>query len=90
MLKILCVIFLAADLYIGTRFLLNIVGILDTSKYGRAATALYAVLFLALGLTGGYYLFFTPQLNLAVWLSLAPWAIMLIVMFLVMATSRYP
>ena len=47
--KIISIILLGVDGYIGIRFLLNVVGVLQTSKYSPGATALYAVILLSIG-----------------------------------------
>ena len=68
----------AANLYLGLRFLLNVVGLLHTTKYGPIATAVYALLFLGLGGGGLYAAFWAHQGRLALLLGLGPWLIALV------------
>ena len=70
------------DLIIGVRFLLNVLHVLQTSKYSKAATFLYAIIFLSLAIVGLYALFISKKLNLSLWISIAPWAIIITLLFL--------
>ncbi len=74
---------------IGFRFFLNVIGVLKTSKYSPGATALYAFIFLGLAIAGIYFLFFRPNTTLALWISIGPWALMLVVLLVTMLTSDY-
>lgn len=88
-LKILSFSLLLADAYIGIRFLLNVLHILHTSKYSKAATVIYAFLFLGLALWGLYLLLVKNNLRLGLWISIAPWVILLILLFLSMILGDY-
>lgn len=89
MLKFLSIALLSLDAYIGTRFLLNVLQILQTSKYSKTATLIYAIVFLGLALFGYYTLFVKNDLRLSLWISVAPWAIILLVMLLSMIFGNY-
>jgi hypothetical protein len=49
-LKILSISLLCLDAYIGVRFLLNVLQILQTSKYSQTATLIYAIVFIGLAI----------------------------------------
>ena len=63
--KILVGLISAINVYIGVRFLLNALHLLQTSKYSKTATFVYAVLFLTMGLVGLYFSFFKQDNKLA-------------------------
>jgi drug/metabolite transporter (DMT)-like permease len=88
-LKLIAFILLAADAIIGFRFFLNVIGVLDTTKYSMLATTLYAVIFLLLAAAGFYFLFIQPDTRKALLISLGPWALMLVVMLVSLATGDY-
>ncbi len=67
----------AGNLYLGTRFLLNVVGLLQTTKYGPVATGIYAALFIGLGFGALYAAFWLDNGRLALLLSVGPWVIIL-------------
>ena len=89
MARFIVIALLAVDSYIGIRFLLNVLGILKTSKYGSGSTALYAFLFLGLSITGFYFLFIRHDLRTSLWLSAGPWVLGLLILFITMITSDY-
>ncbi|GAB4418868.1 MAG: hypothetical protein OHK0039_30760 [Bacteroidia bacterium] len=64
-----------ANLYLGARFLLNVLGLLQTTKYGPGATAVFALLFLGLGGAGLYAAIWMGHVRLALLLSLGPWIV---------------
>ncbi|HRV52620.1 MAG: hypothetical protein BWX95_02217 [Bacteroidetes bacterium ADurb.Bin141] len=86
-LKLISLIFLSLDAYLGIRFFLNVIGLLQTSKYSQGATLLYAIIFLSLAAVGIYFLFFRSNLKLALWISLAPWLLLFIIQLLSMIFS---
>ena len=88
-LKIISISLLFIDAYIGIRFLLNVLKILQTSKYSQAATLLYAIVFIGLAIAGLYVLFGKNNLKLSLWISVAPWFIILIFLFLNMIFGDY-
>ena len=87
--KIIASLFLLADAYFGIRFLLNSLNILQTTKYGKGATLLYGILFTALAAAGVYFLFFRNQSRWALWISIGPWALLLVIQLAAMLFSDY-
>jgi hypothetical protein len=87
--KILVLAISALNLFLGTRCLLNVVGVLQTSKYAPATTALFAVLFLGFAAASIWFAFWGGNLKLALWLSVGPWALALVVLFLTMILSSH-
>lgn len=87
--KIIASLFLLADAYIGIRFLLNSLQILQTSKYGKGATLLYGIVFTALAAAGIYFLFFRHQTRWALWISVGPWLLLLLIQLAAMLFSDY-
>lgn len=88
-LKIISLFILGFDAYIGLRFLLNVFHILQTSKYSKTATLIYAIIFLLLALAGFYFLFAGNNMNLSFWISIAPWILIFVFQFLNMITGDY-
>ncbi len=87
--RIIATLFLLADAYIGIRFLLNSLNILQTSKYGKGATLLYGLVFTALALAGFYVLFVRGQVKWALWISAGPWVLLLVIQLAAMLFSDY-
>jgi len=87
--KIISIILLGVDGYIGIRFLLNVVGVLQTSKYSPGATALYAVIFLVMSALGFYFLFSKTNDKWLFLLSIGPWLLILTVMLFSMIFGDY-
>ena len=87
--KVIAGLLLLLDAYIGIRFLLNVIGILQTTKYSKNATVVYAILFTGLAMVGIYFLFIKPDKQIALWISIAPWVLMLLILFITMITSDY-
>ena len=88
-LKIIAGVVLVADAVIGFRFLLNVIRVLDTTRYSMTATAFYAVLFLGLAAMGFYFLFIQPDTKKALLISIGPWIGMLAVSFISLVTGDY-
>jgi len=88
-LKILSIGFLCLDTYIGFRFLLNVLNILQTSKYSKTATLIYAIVFIGLAVWGFYALFVKNNLKLSLWISLAPWVVILVFLFFSLIFGNY-
>jgi hypothetical protein len=88
-LKILSIILLGLDAYLGVRFLLNVLNILQTSKYSPTATFTYAILFLGLAIAGFYFLFIKNDLKVSLWISMAPWLVIIAVLFFSMIFGKY-
>jgi hypothetical protein len=87
--KIIASLFLLADAYLGIRFLLNSLNILQTTKYSKGATLLYGILFTGLAIAGVYFLFFRNQQRWALWIGLGPWLLLLVIQLAVMLFSDY-
>ena len=83
-------LFAALDLYFGARCFLNVIGVLQTSKYSQASTVIFAVLFLGLGLLSLYFLHGRHHPRIALLLALVPWVLAFVILFVTMVTSRYP
>jgi hypothetical protein len=79
--KVTALVIAALNLYLGTRCFLNLVGVLQTSKYAASTTALFAVLFLGFGLATVWFAIWGGNPKLAFWLSIGPWALAIAVMF---------
>ena len=79
----------AINLYWGMDCLLNVVGLLGTSKYSQAATAIFAVLFLGLGAAGLYVTVVRKRAGLGLLVSIGPWILGIVVLFITMMTSSY-
>ena len=77
------------NIYIGFRFFLNVIQVLQTSKYSEAATLVFAILFLGIGILGIYFLFIKSDVKLALWFTFAPWALALVFLFLNMILGDY-
>ena len=71
--KVVALVIAALNLFLGSRCVLNLVGVLRTSKYATSTTALFAVLFLGFGLATVWFAF---------WLSIGPWVLAILVMFI--------
>jgi hypothetical protein len=87
--KMIASLFLLADAYLGIRFLLNSLNILQISKYGKGATLLYGILFTGLAIAGVYILFFRNQPRWALWISVGPWLLLLVFQLAVLLFSDY-
>ena len=79
----------ALNIYIGMRFFLNVIHVLDTSKYSKSATLIYAILFLGLGILGLYFAIIKSNTKLGLWIGVGPWVCGLIVLLITMLTSPY-
>jgi hypothetical protein len=88
-LKIISISLLCIDAYIGVRFLLNVFQILQTTKYSQTATLIYAIVFIGLAAFGLYVLFGKNNLKLSLWISIAPWFVILAFLFLNMIFGDY-
>jgi len=87
--EILIGLIAAINVYIGMRFLLNVLNILQTSKYSKKATLVYAVLFLSMGLAGLYFSFFKHDNKPALWIGIGPWLLALVFLLINMLTGDY-
>jgi len=80
--KVVALVIAALNLILGSRCVLNLVGVLRTSKYATSTTALFAVLFLGFGLATVWFAFWGGNTKLAFWLSIGPWVLAILVMFI--------
>ncbi len=87
--KILITIFLFINSIMGIRFFLNVFHVLHTSKYSKTATLIYAIIFSALAISGLYFFIVKPEINIALWLGIGPWVIILSVLLFNMLTGDY-
>ncbi|MEP7371779.1 MAG: hypothetical protein ABI675_00235 [Chitinophagaceae bacterium] len=87
--KILTGLIAFINSYIGLRFFLNVIHVLQTSKYSKTATAIFAILFLSMGLVGLYFSFIKSDNKMAFWIGIGPWALALVVLLFNMLTGDY-
>lgn len=87
--KIIISLISGVNVYIGLRFFLNVIRVLDTSKYSKTATAIYAILFLGMGALGLYFSFIKSDKKMALWIGIGPWLFILVFLFIAMLTSDY-
>lgn len=87
--KLLAWIISSINVYIGIRFMLNVLHVLQTSKYSKTATFIYAILFLCMGLLGIYFSCIKHNNGPALWIGIAPWVLALIFLFINMLTGDY-
>lgn len=78
----------ALSLYLGLGFLLNVLGLEHDSKYSDGATAVFALVFLGVGL-GAIYLSLRRRPKLGAALAIAPFAIIVVAVFVALTTSRW-
>lgn len=76
--KYLVYIFSAINLYAGIRFLLNAVGILQTSKYANSSNVFFALTLTTAGVTAFYFSIAKGNHSQALLIDAAPWIITLI------------
>lgn len=62
---------------------------LQTSKYSRTATALFAVLFLGMGIAGYFLTLARSDVRLGLLIAVGPWILGLVILLLTMLTSSY-
>jgi hypothetical protein len=87
--KYLAIIISLLNLYIGLRFFLNVIRLLQTSKYSRRSTTLFALLFLLLTAGGIYYTFYDVNYPIAIVVGAGPWAIGLFVLIINFISEDY-
>lgn len=79
----------AINIYLGIHCLLNVLHILQNSKYSQGATALYAILFLGMGIGGFYFSIACNNQKLALLISIGPWILALLFLLFTLLTSDY-
>lgn len=88
-LKIISVLILGFNSYIGLRFLLNVFHVLQTSKYSKTATLIYAIIFLCLAVVGFYFLLSVKKVKLSFRIATVPWIFFLLFQLLNMLFGDY-
>ncbi|MCB0694245.1 MAG: hypothetical protein KDC19_08420 [Saprospiraceae bacterium] len=88
--KILIWLFSILNLGLGLRNLLNVVGILQTSKYAPQSTLLFGLLFLAMAGGALYMMLVREQVKPALWIAVGPWILALVVIVIQLMTGKYP
>ncbi len=87
--KFIVWIIIAINIYLGFDAFLNVIGVLQSSKYSRTATIVFALLFLGMGLYGLYLAFIKQNYKGALWLGIGPWLLALIFLLINMLISDY-
>ncbi|NOT37450.1 MAG: hypothetical protein HOP11_08740 [Saprospiraceae bacterium] len=77
------------NVYLGIKAFLNVIHVLEDSKYSPGATAVFAILFLGLGVMGFYFSLIKMNYKLGLIISVGPWILGLIFLFIIMITSDY-
>lgn len=80
--KYLAIIIAVLNLYIGFRFFLNAINVLQTSKYSMRSNIVFAILFLLLGAVGIYYSFFEVNYSIASLVGAGPWVLGLFILLI--------
>ena len=78
----------AGNVYFGVRCFLNVIGVLQTSKYSQTATTIFAILFLGLGAAGFYVSIFQGRPGLSLLISVGPWVLSFVILLFSMLTGR--
>jgi hypothetical protein len=86
--KYLVWIISAVNVYLGLRCFLNAIHVLHTSKYSQATTVIFAIVFLGLGAAGFYVTIAKNDSTLGLWISVGPWVLSLLILFVVMITGK--
>lgn len=87
--KIFIWIFALLNLSFGVRNFLNLIHVLDDSKYAQGTTAVFAIVFCGMALAGLYLLLVKHSPKLALAIQVGPWIIALVILLFVMLTSDY-
>ena len=87
--KYVALLISAINLYLGTRCLLNVLGVLHTSKYAPVTTAIFTILYLGFAAASLWFAFWGGNPKLALWLAVGPWALALVVLFFSMVFSSH-
>ncbi|MEO5564299.1 MAG: hypothetical protein ABIR18_12715 [Chitinophagaceae bacterium] len=79
----------AINIYMGLRFFLNAVHVLQTSKYAQSSNVVFAILFLTMGI-GAFYLSIAKKNDsIALLLSVGPWVLAVLFLLFNMLASDY-
>jgi hypothetical protein len=87
--KFLAWVISAVNIYSGIYFFLNVVHVLQSSKYSQTANFVFAILFLDMGAGSLYFILLKPHLKIAVWLGIGPWALALVFLLINIMTGDY-
>jgi hypothetical protein len=79
----------AVNIYFGIYFFLNVIHVLQSSKYSQTATLVFAILFGCMGAGSLYILLMKNNLKLALLLGIGPWVLSLIFLLINMMTGDY-
>jgi hypothetical protein len=82
-------IIIAINIYFGLDAFLSAIGVLQSSKYSRTATIVFALLFLGMGIGGLYVALVKHNFKTALWLGIGPWILALIFLLINMMTADY-
>lgn len=87
--KIMIYLICGVNTYFGAWCLLNVMNILQTSKYARSATAVFAILFLTMAFLSLYFIQYRNNVQAALWIGIGPWILALAVVLFAMLTGDY-
>ena len=87
--KVLVWIVSILNIYLGIRSFLNVINVLQDSKYSQGATAVFAALFLGMGIFGLYFSLVKNNYKLALLVEVGPWILALLFLLFTMLTSDY-
>jgi len=87
--KYLVYLFSSVNIYAGVRFLLNTVGILQTSKYGHGSNIFFAITLTTAGLLAMYFSISRTDHSFALLIDAAPWILTLILLIVNMLFADY-
>jgi hypothetical protein len=77
------------NIYLGSRNFLNVIHVLQDSKYSQSATTVFAILFLGMGIAGLYFSLVKNNYKLALIVEVGPWILALLFLVFNMMTSDY-
>lgn len=77
------------ETWLGLRGLGNLVGLLRTSKYATGTTAVFTVACLAAAGAGIWFVTGGNDPGLALLVTLGPWALVVLVLFVTLLTGNY-
>ncbi|HLK31035.1 MAG TPA: hypothetical protein VKT28_20825 [Puia sp.] len=86
--KIIIWIIAAINIYFGGWSFLNVINVLQTSKYSQGATTFFAVIFLAMGVASIYFLM-KGNNKLALLIGVGPWLLSLLFLVANLIFSDY-
>jgi hypothetical protein len=79
----------AINSYMGVRFFLNAIHVLQTSKYSHLSNVVFSILFFGMGI-GAFYLSFAKKNDtMALLVSVGPWVLAVLFLLFNMMTSDY-